>query len=111
MVFSYKWLKEYLEGDVPSPEKIAEVLTAKSFEVERFEKVNITFQASAFSSVETYPLNKQEAKQCALFCVDEIINNSHLLADYNEAARKGFIFKSFSSIEYWQEVKQEIEKL
>lgn len=39
MVFSYNWLKEYLEGDIPSPEKIAEVLTAKSFEVERFEKV------------------------------------------------------------------------
>lgn len=47
------------------------------------------------------------AKYCALICVDEIINTSPCMAwldmvehlDYNK------------SKEYWQEVKQEIEKL
>lgn len=38
MVFSFNWIKEYLEGDVPNIEKVAEVLTAKSFEVESIEE-------------------------------------------------------------------------
>jgi phenylalanyl-tRNA synthetase beta chain len=34
MKVSYNWLKEYIEGDLESPEKVAESLSLKSFEVE-----------------------------------------------------------------------------
>lgn len=40
-----------------------------------------------------------ECKQCALIAVDEILNN-----DNN-------FFNTYSKNDYWQEVKQEIEKL
>ncbi len=39
MKFSYNWLKEYLK-DLPPASKLAEVLTTKSFEVEKVEKIN-----------------------------------------------------------------------
>jgi hypothetical protein len=41
------------------------------------------------------------AKQCATIAVDEIIEFAYNYTDYNEKSTK----------EYWQEVKQEIEKL
>lgn len=39
MVVSYNWLKEYLGNDVPTPEKIAELLTFHSFEIESVKSV------------------------------------------------------------------------
>lgn len=47
-------------------------------------------------------LSWDESKQCALIAVDEIINNSlkYMGCDLNDG-----------EIIYWQEVKQEIEKL
>lgn len=47
-------------------------------------------------------INKERHKQCALIAVDEIINNSieWLGCKYQD-----------EEIKYWQEVKQEIEKL
>jgi len=41
------------------------------------------------------------AKQCALIAVDELIEFAYNYTDYNEKSTK----------EYWQEVKQEIEKI
>lgn len=38
MLVSYNWLKEYIEGDLPSVEKVAEVLNEKAFEIESVEK-------------------------------------------------------------------------
>ena len=46
------------------------------------------------------------AKECALIAVDEII--SYLLKIKDE---HGFLIISKNKIAYWQEVKQEIEKL
>ena len=46
----------------------------------------------------------EEAKQCALICVDEIIE-SH---ETKKAFKKMY---PIEFLEYWQEVKQEIEKL
>lgn len=43
----------------------------------------------------------EDAKQCALIAVNEIIN-SHLLSDK---------ILNIHPVDYWQEVKQEIEKL
>lgn len=42
----------------------------------------------------------EEAKQCALIAVDEILNS-----------RKEHLVQSIKFYEYWQEVKQEIDKL
>jgi hypothetical protein len=42
-------------------------------------------------------LNKEDAKQCALIAVDEIIKDKKM---FNQI-----------SVEYWEDVKQEIEKL
>ena len=44
----------------------------------------------------------ENAKQCALIAVDEIINLNYNLLEY---------YSNLSNTEYWQEVKQEIEKL
>ncbi len=38
MKFSYNWLKDYLQGKTPSPQKLAELLTFHSFEIEGLEK-------------------------------------------------------------------------
>jgi hypothetical protein len=43
-------------------------------------------------------MNLQDAKQCALICVDEILNINSVDKDYDLST-------------YWEEVKQEIEKL
>jgi hypothetical protein len=43
--------------------------------------------------------NNNEAKQCALIAVDEILNNNKIL------------FEDVLNDQYWQEVKQEIELL
>lgn len=48
----------------------------------------------------TSAMNEFEAKQCALIAVDEIIKYSPNKPDYE-----------FDSIEYFNKVKQEIEKL
>lgn len=52
-------------------------------------------------------LNYDEAKQCALIAVDEIIDT------YTQEKNNGYIFYRVLDkiILYWQEVKQEIEKL
>ena len=39
MIFSYNWLKEYVEK-LPAPEKLAELLTLHSFEVEEVKRVD-----------------------------------------------------------------------
>src|SRR3989344_3402694 len=39
MKVSYNWLQEYISGKLPKPEKVAELLTMHSFEVEAVEKV------------------------------------------------------------------------
>ena len=51
-----------------------------------------------------YFFNDYQAKQSALIAVDEIIN-TRLLLD------SSVYVKVQTSIDYWQEVKQEIEKL
>jgi hypothetical protein len=52
-------------------------------------------------------IEKQNAKQCALIAIDEILNNA---VKYN--AYDGVINNElWADDEYWQEVKKEIEKL
>src|SRR3989344_5993864 len=39
MKVSYNWLQEYISEKLPKPEKVAELLTTHSFEVESVEKI------------------------------------------------------------------------
>ncbi len=48
---------------------------------------------------------KELAKQCALIAVDEILNNFGL-----QTTGQTF-YTEYRAVEYWKEVKQEIEKL
>ena len=43
MIFSYNWLKDYVSR-LPAPEKLAELLTMKAFEVEEIKKVGKDWQ-------------------------------------------------------------------
>src|SRR3989337_3555917 len=43
MKVSYNWLQEYISGKLPKPEKVAELLTMHSFEVESVEKIGEDF--------------------------------------------------------------------
>ena len=63
-------------------------MTAKEKAKELFDRLDETL---------TYLESKSKAKQCALICVDEILGGSRL-----------FYIEDYS---YWQEVKQEINKL
>ena len=50
------------------------------------------------------------AKQCALICVDEIVKIlMNLRGEFMDL--KNISYSKTESLEYWQEVKQEIEKL
>ena len=41
MVFSYNWIKEYFEEELPQPEKLVDILTTHSFEIEGLEEKEI----------------------------------------------------------------------
>ncbi len=43
MVFSYNWLQSFFERKISKPEKLADFLTMKSFEVESIEKIGDDF--------------------------------------------------------------------
>ncbi len=43
MLFSYNWLKEYIKGKLPKPEKLSQILTMRAFEVEEVKKVKGDF--------------------------------------------------------------------
>lgn len=66
-----------------TPKEKAKELFNRFYEIEPVEPIYIG-------------MDRGQAKQCALICVDEIINN-----DYG----------SRSDMIFWQEVKQEIEEL
>jgi len=65
------------------------------------EKI-ITFQRSSSSPIEEYELSDSEAKFCIKILIDEIVSENKLFP-YNT------IF--YERIEFWKEVKSEIEKL
>ena len=56
-----------------------------------------------WDELDGYIVNKYNAKQCALITVNEIINSNPHSNPMNTYG--------FSTMAYWMEVKQEIEKL
>jgi hypothetical protein len=77
-----------------SPKEKAEILVAKFIKHSRAEK-------------DIKPI--QSAKECALIAVDEIIETTFMNATYIAWGFKAI--QKISTTDYWQEVKQEIEKL
>jgi hypothetical protein len=65
---------------------------------------DLFFKVTMISLEQTFGLPKTSAKQCALIAVDEIINTGLLLDSSIYVTVK-------TSLDYWQQVKQEIEKL
>ena len=63
--------------------------------------------ADEFNFDDTYRGYREQSKQCALIAVDEIINT--LNSDIRDLDVRGNILLDL--IEYWREVKQEIENL
>jgi hypothetical protein len=53
-------------------------------------------------------MSKQAAKDCALIAVDEIIKSSPARSPINDSSD---FMPHFKAVKYWQEVKEEIEKL
>jgi hypothetical protein len=63
--------------------------------------------ADEFNFDDTYRGYREQSKQCALIAIDEIINT--LNSDIRDLDVRGNILLDL--IEYWREIKQEIEKL
>jgi hypothetical protein len=76
--------------------------------VDRFHiKVHVSFVENSIPSVVNALMLYDSAKQCALIAVDEIINtNPKITINW---AFSGI--QEFDNVNYWQEVKKEIEKL
>jgi len=74
-------------------------MTPKEKAKELFDKY-----ADEFNFDDTYRGYREQSKQCALITCNEVLNS------YNEEKSNGYII-SDKIIPYWQEVKQEIQKL
>ena len=78
-------------------------MTPKEQALELYGKFFSNAESRNYIGLYDEDLHKYNAKQCALITVDEIIlANPH---------SNTFTNVEYSTMEYWQEVKQEIEKL
>jgi len=75
-------------------------MTAKEKAKELFDKMFYAKSEDGYHSVNSY-----RAKQCALIAVDEIMYNNLM-----EYPQHSIIYAPHKN-DYWQQVKQEIEKL
>ena len=70
-----------------------------------------------YDEILTYIESKSKAKQCALIAVEEILNARPLDPNYVDwddcgaAHQYWYEAQKEEALEFWQEVKQEIEKL
>ena len=83
-----------------TPKEKAELLIAKY----QFNVYKKAFQNTDLIIDRYYCIDNDMAKQCALIAVDEILKLE---------SNNGYYFDgtNITSISYWQEVKQEIEKI
>jgi len=76
-------------------------MTPKEKAVELFDKM--IFNQAISTKINCPNLANEYAKDCALIAVDEIITSNPHSNPFNTDV--------YSTMSYWQEVKQEIEKL
>lgn len=73
--------------------------------IEKFKK-----NTRAFNETNGWEDSSYDAKQCALICVDEIIDLAHFnTISYSNYADGEIV--EYTERVYWQEVKKEIEQL
>ena len=89
-------------GNIMTPKKKAKELIRK-FENKVSREIYTNSRGSALDDI--YGID-DAARQCALISVDEIIRTSPLKLIGNDSG-----LEASSQIEYWQNVRQEIEKL
>jgi hypothetical protein len=65
------------------------------------------YSGHSYISLTNNPTTSYHRKQCALICVDEIINIPSIQIGYSQ----GFSKNNNSTESYWREVKKEINKL
>ena len=76
-------------------------MTPKEKAIELIKK----FSSFAHDEFGHEKINNYKSKQCALISVDEILNNFGLRTNGQN------FYTEYSAVEYYQEVKAEIEKL
>jgi hypothetical protein len=96
----YKWIEDLKTNNVMTPKEKAKELVEKFY-------VPLPLKREVITKVKKIPFEYDDwevANQCALIAVDELINNSMPSSEFG-----GYV-QSYT-IEYWEEVKREIEKL
>ena len=69
------------------------------------------FWKSCYDKHDIAKLVKADAKQCALIAVDELIESFNSIYDASIRNIEKYSGAKYGMKDYWQEVKQEIEKL
>ena len=69
------------------------------------------FWKSCYDKHDIAKLVKEDAKQCALIAVDELIESFNSIYDASIRNIEKYSGAKYGMKDYWQEVKQEIEKL
>jgi hypothetical protein len=83
-------------------------MTAKEQALELYGKFFSNAESRNYIGLYDEDLHKYNAKQCVLIAVDEIIKSSPARSPINDSSD---FMPHFKAVKYWQEVKQEIEKL
>ena len=80
---------------------------------EKAENLLNKYWKSCYDKHDFAKLNKEDAKQCALIAVDEILETTKVKWATQRKFPNGEykFWKGVAYKKYWQEVKQEIEKL
>jgi phenylalanyl-tRNA synthetase beta chain len=97
MIFSYKWIKEYIKGRLPEPKKLAELLTMHSFEVEEAKRA----RGDSVLAIDVLPNRAVDcfshigiARECAV-----LTNSKFQMPDANSREEKKLKAKDFISVE------------
>jgi hypothetical protein len=84
-------------------------MTPKEKAKELLDKfISYSYFSDGNNSMNRQYQQEDNAKQCALIAVDEIINSSPARSPINDSSD---FLAHFKATKYWQEVKQEILKL
>ncbi|MEA3344520.1 MAG: phenylalanine--tRNA ligase subunit beta [Patescibacteria group bacterium] len=94
MIFSYNWLQSFFEKPLPKPEKLAELLTMRSFEVEKVEK----FSKDYILDIDVLPnrgpdcfSHKGIAKEIAVLTGIKIKDKKIKIKEKNKLKTKNFV--------------------
>jgi len=88
-------------------------MTPKEKAIKLIERFQDGYKTNNIVSYKFINVSNEDAKQCALIVVDESIENLEFIhkPEYVSILIQGQFIDIYKAIEYWKEVKQEIEKL